>query len=436
MWTIIRYPEKSSWKDLLKRPDADASDIRQKVEEILSRVRMQGDKALFELTKQLDGVALDRLEFEVPPPAASAAKLPIEVKQAIDLAMENIRQFHLPQLGGQLEVETMAGVRCWQKSLPIETVGLYIPGGSAPLFSTLMMLAIPARIAGCRQLVVCSPPMKDGELHPALLYIAGCCDIPIIYRVGGAQAVAAMAWGTATIPRVDKIFGPGNRYVTLAKQLLQMEGLAIDMPAGPSELAILGDNSCPPEFAAADLLSQAEHGPDSQVLLVSTDEAWIKRVQQALQEQLAALPRKDMATRALSHSKALLVHHTDEAIALLNAYAPEHLILACRDARHLASSVQHAGSVFIGNYAPESVGDYASGTNHTLPTSGYARAWSGVHVDSFRKKISFQELTPQGLQAIGPAVEVLARAEGLQGHQQAVTIRLRQLENFTSTAST
>jgi len=427
MWTFIRYPEESSWNDLLQRPNDDAPEIRERVETILSRVRTDGDAALLALTAELDGVRLDKLAYEVPGQQKIIQQLPDSLRQAIDLAVANIRRFHQAQLTDAIAVETMPGIRCWQKSLPIASVGLYVPGGSAPLFSTLMMLAIPARIAGCKQLVVCSPPMKNGGLHPALLYVASLCEIPVIYRVGGAQAIAAMAWGTETIPRVDKIFGPGNRYVTLAKQLLQQEGLAIDMPAGPSEVAVLGDSSCPPEFAAADLLSQAEHGPDSQVLLVSTDEAWISEVENALRKQLSSLPRQAVAIRALSHSKACLMKNEDEAIALLNAYAPEHLILACRHARTLAERIEHAGSVFIGYYAPESVGDYASGTNHTLPTAGFARAWSGVHVDSFRKKISFQELSREGLRAIGPAVETLALAEGLQGHQQAVAIRLQQL---------
>ena len=427
MWTFIRYPEKSSWNDLLQRPNDDAPEIRERVETILSRVRTDGDAALLALTAELDGVQLDTLAYEVPERQKIIQQLPDPLREAIDLAVANIRRFHQAQLTDAIAVETMPGIRCWQKSLPIASVGLYVPGGSAPLFSTLMMLAIPARIAGCKQLVVCSPPMKNGGLHPALLYVASLCEIPVIYRVGGAQAIAAMAWGTETIPRVDKIFGPGNRYVTLAKQLLQQEGLAIDMPAGPSEVAVLGDSSCPPEFAAADLLSQAEHGPDSQVLLVSTDEAWISEVENALRKQLSSLPRQAVAIRALSHSKACLMKNEDEAIALLNAYAPEHLILACRHARTLAERIEHAGSVFIGYYAPESVGDYASGTNHTLPTAGFARAWSGVHVDSFRKKISFQELSREGLRAIGPAVETLALAEGLQGHQQAVAIRLQQL---------
>ncbi|SFV33986.1 histidinol dehydrogenase [Thermoflavifilum thermophilum] len=429
MWTLIRYPEKADWKNWLKRPDSDAARIRQRVEEILSSVRAKGDKALLELTAELDGVHLDRLALAVPDPKTIARRLPAGLLQAIDLAMANIRKFHEAQLTDTVEVETMPGIRCWQKSLPIESVGLYIPGGSAPLFSTLMMLAVPARIAGCRQLVVCSPPMPDGQLHPALLYVAGVCEIPVIYRVGGAQAIAAMAWGTETIPRVDKIFGPGNRYVTMAKQLLQQEGIAIDMPAGPSEVAVLGDSSCPPEFAAADLLSQAEHGPDSQVILVSTDESWIQAVEAALHTQLSALPRQEIAAHALSHSKAFLMKDEEQAIELLNAYAPEHLILACRNAHTLANKILHAGSVFIGQYAPESVGDYASGTNHTLPTAGYARAWSGVHLDSFRKKISFQELTLEGLRAIGPAVETLALAEGLQAHQQAVAIRLQYTKN-------
>ncbi|MBX6380845.1 MAG: histidinol dehydrogenase [Thermoflavifilum aggregans] len=428
MWTLIRYPEKSDWKDWLKRPDSDAAQIRQRVEEILSRVRTKGDEALLELTAELDGVHLDQLALAVPDPQTTARQLPAELLQAIDLAMANIRKFHQAQLIHTVEVETMPGIRCWQKSLPIESVGLYIPGGSAPLFSTLMMLAVPARVAGCRQLVVCSPPMPDGQLHPALLYVAGVCNIPFVYRVGGAQAIAAMAWGTETIPQVDKIFGPGNRYVTLAKQLLQQEGIAIDMPAGPSEVAVLGDSSCPPEFAAADLLSQAEHGPDSQVILVSTDESWIHAVETALHAQLSALPRQEIAARALGHSKAFLMKDEEQAIELLNAYAPEHLILACRNARSVAEKITHAGSVFIGCYAPESVGDYASGTNHTLPTAGHTRAWSGVHLDSFRKKISFQELTYEGLRAIGPAVETLALAEGLQAHQQAVAIRLRHTD--------
>ncbi|MCL6523192.1 MAG: histidinol dehydrogenase [Thermoflavifilum sp.] len=428
MWTFIRHPDPSQWHQWLQRPHADETVIRQRVADIVEQVREHGDKALCDLTEAIDGIRLAQLAYPVPNTDVAAQALPSDLREAIDLAMANIRRFHQAQLCTEPHVETMPGVRCWQRALPIERVGLYIPGGSAPLFSTLMMLAVPARIAGCRELVVCSPPMKNGELHPALLYVASLCDISNIYRVGGAQAIAAMAFGTASIPRVDKIFGPGNRYVTLAKQLLQREGVAIDMPAGPSEVALVGDRSCPPAFAAADLLSQAEHGPDSQVILVSTDETWMTEVEACLQKQLAALPRQEIARQALSHSKAFLVQDTSQAMALINAYAPEHLILACSHARMLAEQVQHAGSVFIGCYTPESVGDYASGTNHTLPTSGYARAWSGVHVDSFLKKISFQELSPQGLQAIGPAVEILATAEGLWAHKQAVSIRLHHLQ--------
>ncbi len=326
----------------------------------------------------------------------------------------------------------MPGVQCSRRSVPIQAVGLYIPGGTAPLFSTLMMLGIPAVLAGCKDIVVCTPAAKDGTVHPAILYVAQCIGISKLFKAGGVQAIAAMAYGTATVPKVDKIFGPGNRYVTCAKMKAQQQGTAIDMPAGPSEVAVLADASCIPAFVAADLLSQAEHGPDSQVLLVSDDRQVITAILECLQQQLESLPRQAIAAEALQSSKAILVATPEEGMQVLNAYAPEHLILACADARRLAGLVVNAGSVFIGHYAPESAGDYASGTNHTLPTNGYARSYSGVSLDSFVRKITFQELSEDGLQQIGPAVSTLARAEGLEAHARAIDIRLRAINNKSS----
>jgi histidinol dehydrogenase len=351
------------------------------------------------------------------------------LKAAILQAKNNIEKFHRAQLVQEEETETMPGIRCWRKPVPIEKVGLYIPGGTAPLFSTVLMLAIPARIAGCRDITLCSPPDKTGKLHPAILYAAGLTGVQRIYKIGGVQAIAAMAYGTETISRVDKILGPGNQYVTCAKQLIQQEGVAIDMPAGPSELVVYADETAVPAFAAADLLSQCEHGPDSQVMLVTGNKKVAEEVIREIGLQISALPRKEIAGRALENSRAIIIRDREEAMEFINAYAPEHLVLACKNALEQASAVRHAGSVFIGNYSPETAGDYASGTNHTLPTNGYARAYSGVSVDSFITKISFQQITQEGLSGIGETLIEMARAEGLQAHAAAVEIRLKRIKN-------
>lgn len=421
---FIRYPQPAEWPQLLARPVMDLREIEERVAPILRQVRERGDAAVRDFTLQFDKVQLDDLRVSAAERAEAETLVSAELKAAIGLAKSNIETFHRAQLGQPEPVTTQPGVTCWRKSVGIEKVGLYIPGGSAPLFSTVLMLGVPARLAGCRQVVLCTPANRAGKVHPAILYAAAQVGITDIFKVGGAQAIGAMAYGTESIPRADKLFGPGNQYVTAAKQLVNKEGLAIDMPAGPSEVAVYADDSSNPVFVAADLLSQAEHGPDSQVILVSTSEAAIQRAVEEVLRQLEALPRKEIARQALSHSKAFLVGHEDEAMQLLNAYAAEHLILAVDHAAALAERVTNAGSVFLGHYTPEAAGDYASGTNHTLPTNGFARAYSGVSVDSFVKKITFQQITPEGIRNIGPAVETMAAAEELHAHKHAVTVRL------------
>lgn len=424
----IDNPGRDTWTELLKRPVQQTATLEAAVRPVLDAVRADGDAALLRYTAQFDGVTLSALAYPAEKMEQQLAQVPQALKDAIDLAASNIRTFHAAQKQAPEIIETMPGVRCYRKSVGIETVGLYIPGGTAPLFSTVLMLGIPAQLAGCKNVYICTPPDKNGEVHPALVYAARCCGIKNIYTVGGAQAVAAMAYGTATIPKADKIFGPGNQYVTLAKQLVQQDGVAIDMPAGPSELAILADDTAVAAFVAADLLSQAEHGPDSQVILVTDSPVLADAVLQALDAQLAELPRAAIATQALQHGRVVLVKSLEEGMALLNRYAPEHLLLAVRNPEILAEQVINAGSVFLGNWSPESVGDYASGTNHTLPTNGYARAYSGVSLDSFVKKITFQQLTPSGLQLLGKAVEEMAAAEGLDAHRLAVSKRLNALK--------
>lgn len=426
---IIEYPAKEDWEKILARPQKDTALLEAAVRRIMEEVKLGGDRAVDKYSLEFDKVDLrERLVAESEWKAAETT-LSEPLKAAIRQAKSNIQKFHSKQRVQEEEMETMPGIRCWRKSVPIEKVGLYIPGGTAPLFSTVLMLAIPAGIAGCREIVLCSPPGKDGRLHPAILYAASLTGVRKIYKIGGVQAIAAMAYGTETISRVHKVFGPGNQYVTCAKQLLQQEGVAIDMPAGPSELAVYADETAVPAFVAADLLSQCEHGPDSQAILTTTDKKIAEAVIREINLQIASLPRKDIARKALENSKTIIVKDGDQAMELLNAYAPEHLILACKNARVFASAVQHAGSVFIGNFAPETAGDYASGTNHTLPTNGYARAYSGVSVDSFIKKISFQELSAEGLSGIGQTLIEMARAEGLQAHAEAVEIRLKQMKN-------
>lgn len=422
---IVRYPEKSEYASLLARPVMDSSTLESAVLTVLSEVKRRGDAALFEYTSRFDGVQLNKLEVSEHEIQEAANLVSPALKEAMQLAAANIRRFHQAQVQPVEIIETMPGIQCWRKSVGIEKVGLYIPGGTAPLFSTILMLGIPASIAGCKEIVLCSPPDKTGKLHPAIIYAASLVGVTRIFKVGGAQAIAAMAYGTETIPQVFKIFGPGNQYVTCAKQLVQRDGLAIDMPAGPSEVAVFADATANPAYVAADLLSQAEHGVDSQVLLVTTDENLPEKVSKALTKQLEKLSRAQLAEKALQNSSAIVVSTKEEALEILNLYAAEHLILASDQANEIADKVVNAGSVFIGHLTPESVGDYASGTNHTLPTNGYAKAYSGVSVDSFVRKITFQELSPAGLMAIGPAVVEMASAEGLDAHAKAVTIRMQ-----------
>ncbi|MGI9544881.1 MAG: histidinol dehydrogenase [Cyclobacteriaceae bacterium] len=416
-------PDRSLWPELTQRPEYEQLDLQNQVQSILDKVKEGGDRALLDLTKKFDHIDLPSIKVPVP---KDQITIPAVLSHAIDLAFQNIEKFHRAQIEVAPEIETMPGVTCWRKSIPIKSVGLYIPGGTAPLFSTLLMLGLPARLAGCHEIVVCSPPQPDGKLHSSLLYTAQKLGLENLFAVGGAQAIAAMSCGTTTIPRVDKIFGPGNQFVTKAKQLVSLKGTAIDMPAGPSEVAVLADQTANPAFVAADLLSQAEHGPDSQVVLATDSETLVGQVSDALERQLKVLPREKLARESLSHSKAMVFSDLSEAMEFSNAYAPEHLIINTKDAAKWGQQVQNAGSVFLGAYAPESVGDYASGTNHTLPTNGHSRAYAGVSVDSFVKKVTFQNLTLEGLQSIGPAVATMADAEGLEGHKNAVNIRLDQ----------
>ena len=420
----IKYPLKSEWPKILSRPVLDNSALQDKVKLVLDHVKLEGDKAVVANTEQFDGVNLENFivsdeEFDEAIGLVSA-----DLKTAIEVAIANISSFHSSQFVQEQKIETMPGVFCWRKSVGIEKVGLYIPGGSAPLFSTILMLGIPAIIAKCQTVILCSPPNKEGKLHPAILLAARLVGIDKVYKIGGVQAIGAMAYGTETVPQVYKIFGPGNQYVTCAKQLIQQQGIAIDMPAGPSEVCVLADDTADASFVAADLLSQAEHGADSQVLLVSTSEKLIAEVQVELTKQLNNLSRKELASKSLNNSTAILISNITEAIELVNAYAAEHLIISCENAEKLSHAIINAGSIFLGNFSPESVGDYASGTNHTLPTNGFARAYSGVSLDSFVKKISFQQLTEHGLAKIANTVELMALAEGLDAHANAVRVRL------------
>lgn len=422
---IIRFPEKNTWNTLLQRPVFDTRELEATVSAILADVKATGDAALRKYTQQFDKVTLTDIRVTTAEFEAADAILDESLKSAIRQAALNIEAFHRAQVESVTLIETMPGVQCWRKPVGIEKVGLYIPGGTAPLFSTILMLAIPARLAGCNEIVLCTPPGKDGLVHPAVLWAAHFTGITQVFKTGGVQAIGAMAYGTESVPKVYKIFGPGNQYVTCAKQLVNSGGTAIDMPAGPSEVAVFADDACVPAFVAADLLSQAEHGADSQVLLVTTSEKVIVEVEKEVAAQLALLPRKDLAAKALDNSKLVLVKDRDEAMDMLNDYAPEHLIMACENDEALATRVINAGSVFLGNYSPESAGDYASGTNHTLPTNGYATAYSGVSVDSFVKKITFQRLTREGLLALAPSIEAMAAAEGLDAHKNAVSIRIK-----------
>jgi histidinol dehydrogenase len=421
---LIKYPERNEWKQILMRPAFDMKSLEETVTHILDEVKKNGDEAVRHFSLQFDKAVITNLIVTQNEIQNAASEISEELKTAINVAKKNIKVFHKKQLQQTEIIETMPGVACWLKSVAIEKVGLYIPGGTAPLFSTVLMLGIPAVVAGCKEIILCSPPDTNGNLHPAILYAAQLVGVTKVFRVGGVQAIAAMAYGTETIPHVYKIFGPGNQYVMCAKQLIQKDGMAIDMPAGPSEVAVYADETCNPSFVAADLLSQAEHGIDSQVICVTTSEKLIEKIKNEIDSQIELLSRKQIAKRALENSKIILVKNEVEAIDLLNEYAAEHLILACKNADELAEKVINAGSVFIGNYSPESAGDYASGTNHTLPTNGYAKSYSGVSVDSFVKKITFQKISRSGLNAVGEAVVLMAEAEGLQAHANAVKVRL------------
>jgi len=422
---IYRYPLFKSWPEITRRPSADYSDKVETVREVMLKIREEGDAAIREYTNQFDHVDIADFKVSAGEIKAAVRKIGLELKKAISIAARNIDTFHVAQKVPHHVVETMPGVKCWQKSVPIERVGLYIPGGSAPLFSTVLMLGIPAMIAGCRDVVLCTPPDKNGEIHPAILYAASICHITEIYKIGGMQAIGAMAYGTESIPKVNKIFGPGNSWVTAAKQFVAMADCAIDMPAGPSEVAVMADETANPAFVAADLLSQAEHGPDSQVILVTTEEKLIHAVIKVMGKQLKELPRATVAGKALENSRAILVKDVEEMLGLMNFYAPEHLIIATKDAAVLAERITNAGSVFIGNYSPESAGDYASGTNHTLPTNGWAKSFSGIGLDSFSRKITFQEITHEGIKLLGPVIEQMAEAEQLFAHKNAATLRMK-----------
>jgi len=425
---IFQYPDKRDWPALIRRPQKAAEIAENSVVSIIETVRRKGDAALREFGRKFDRVK--QTDFRVCRREFDDAEVQIndELKRAIRLAIENIGKFHAAQLAEEEIVETQPGVRCWRKSVAIEKVGLYIPGGTAPLFSTVLMLAIPAKIAGCSEIVLCTPPNEDGGVNPAILYTARELGLEKVFKLGGAQAVAAMAYGTESVPKVDKIFGPGNSWVTLAKQLVSRDGVAIDMPAGPSEVLVLADKNANPEFVAMDLLSQAEHGEDSQVILVTDSKTLAEKAGKTVQSQLKKLSRKEIAERSLQNSRVILLKDTSEMMDFANTYAPEHLIIMTENAAELSEKVINAGSVFIGAFTPESAGDYASGTNHTLPTYGYARNYSGVSVDSFIKKITFQTLTKTGLRNIGPAIESMAAAEGLDAHKNAVSIRLKSME--------
>ena len=424
MMQQIDYPDFMQAVSLLARPTVDTSAQRVKVLAMLDAIKLEGDAAVQRFALQFDGFVPDVLEASSDDFSWAEQQLSEDLKSAIRQAYSNIKRFHAAQQVQEAPVETQPGVLCWRKTVPIERVGLYIPGGTAPLFSTALMLGVPAQLAGCKEVVLCTPPQSDGKIHPAVLFAAGLCGIRRVFKLGGVQAIGAMAYGTAQVPRVWKIFGPGNLWVTVAKQMVSLDGIAIDMPAGPSEVAVLADAGANPAYVAADLLSQAEHGADSQVLLLSDSPDLLQKVAVELADQLEKLPRKLFAAQALAQSKALLLHSMEEAMRWINAYAPEHLIIQTADAIQLAEKVINAGSVFIGPYTPESAGDYASGTNHTLPTGGYARVSGGVALDSFVKKITFQQISEAGLQGLGPVVETMARAEGLEAHARAVSIRL------------
>ena len=425
----IQFPKKEDWNELLKRPTRTFKDIEQTVDDIFKEIKEKGDDAVFKYTQKFDGVSLIDMNVSEVEMDAAEAKVSADLKSAIQLAKANIHKFHEAQKTEPVKVETQTGVTCWQAKKPIQKVGLYIPGGTAPLFSTILMLAVPAKIAGCSEIVLCTPPDKEGNINPVTLYTAQLCGIDKVFKIGGIQAIGAMTFGTETMPKVYKIFGPGNQYVTVAKQVATTFDVAIDMPAGPSELLVVADETANPEFVASDLLSQAEHGVDSQVVLVSTDEDSISEVQKAITRQLEVLPRKEMASKAIENSKFVLMKDDVSALELIDFYGPEHFIISTKDDDFYVKNINNAGSVFIGKYTPESAGDYASGTNHTLPTNGYAKQYSGVNLDSFNKAITYQKITEEGIKHIGEAVELMAEAEGLQAHKNAMTLRINEIEN-------
>lgn len=429
MIQVFKEPKKKDWPSLLARPVFDATPLQAKVREILQAVKQKGDAAITEYTLAFDKISLNNFKLAASAVEEAEKALTPSLKTAIQLAKVNIEVFHSAQIQKEERIETMPGVWCWRKSVGIEKVGIYIPGGSAPLFSTVLMLGIPAKLAGCKEIILCTPPNEKGAIDPAIIYAASLVGVSSIYTIGGVQAIAALAYGTKSVPKVHKIFGPGNQYVTAAKQMIQEEGVAIDMPAGPSEVCVYADETSIASFVAADLLSQAEHGADSQVLLIANSNELVDAVQKEMEMQLTILPRKELAKKALENSKALVLSNVEDAISIINEYAPEHLILSVNNAAQVAEKIINAGSIFIGNFSPESVGDYASGTNHTLPTNGFAKAYSGVSMDSFVKKITFQQLTERGLENIAPTVIEMATAEGLQAHSKAVELRMEWIKS-------
>ena len=424
----INNPQRKDWNQILQRPTKTVEDIEKTVNQIFDDVQKNGDAAVNKYTQLFDGVSLGNTIVSIEEIDEAVAEVSIELKDAINLAKENITKFHAAQKTDKVFVETTKGVSCWQEKRPIQKVGLYIPGGTAPLFSTVLMLAIPAQIAGCKEIVLCSPPNKEGKIHPAILYAANLCGVTKIIKVGGIQAIAGYTFGTETVPKVYKIFGPGNQFVTVAKQLSTKHGIAIDMPAGPSELLVVADNAANASYVASDLLSQAEHGADSQVILVSTSKKLIDEVSLEIKKQLLELPRIEIAQKAIENSKSIFVENDEIALELINEYGPEHFIVCTQNNDFYVDNIENAGSVFIGNYTPESAGDYASGTNHTLPTNGFSKSYSGVNLDSFTKSITFQEITEEGIQKIGKSIELMAAAEGLDAHKNAVSIRLKGLK--------
>jgi len=424
----VKLPSKSDWSEILKRPTQEKANLEAIVSGVFDEIKANGDEALKTFTKKFDGADLNNLLVSDEEFKAAVEETPIELKNAIDNAARNIETFHKAQIAEEERVETQTGVECWRKVTPIEKVGLYIPGGTAPLFSTVLMLAIPAKIAGCKEIVLCTPPNKEGKINPAILYAASSIGCTKIFKLGGIQAIGAMAYGSESVPSVYKIFGPGNQYVTAAKQIASLDGVAIDMPAGPSEVLVYGDETGNPDFIASDLLSQAEHGADSQVVFVTCIETLIDEVKEAVDRQLVDLPRKEIAAKALDNSVYILMENEEEALELINEYGPEHLVIGAKNEELFINKVTNAGSVFLGNYTPESAGDYASGTNHTLPTNGYAKSYSGVSLDSYTKKITYQRISKEGLKSIGPIIEIMAEAEDLFAHKNAVTVRLNELK--------